>query len=48
MSSSIHLTAKEYQACPHQSEEHCATLLPAREAVLGEDMKIRRLLPHRQ
>lgn len=48
MSSSIHFTPKEYQACPHHTEEHCATLLPAREAILGEGMKIRRLLPHRQ
>src|SRR5690625_7562845 len=48
MSSSIHMTPKEYRDCAHHSEAQCATLLPAREAVLGEGMKIRRLLPHRQ
>lgn len=48
MSTSINMTAKEYKDCTHHTEEQCAKLLPAREAVLGEGMKIRRLLPHRQ
>lgn len=48
MSSSMTMTPKEYRDCTHHSEAQCATLLPAREAMLGEGMKIRRLLPHRQ
>src|SRR5699024_1938873 len=48
MSSSMTMTLKEYRDCTHHSEAQCTTLLPAREAVLGEGMKIRRLLPHRQ
>lgn len=48
MSSSIQMTIQEYADCPHQTKATPALALTAREAVLGEGMKIRRLLPHRE
>ncbi|MCX5590683.1 pirin family protein [Alcaligenes endophyticus] len=47
MSSSIRMTPAEYADCTHHTQELTSVRLPAREAVLGEGMKIRRLLPHR-
>lgn len=34
--------------CTSQSEQSCTKRLSARESILGEGLKIRRLLPHRQ
>lgn len=48
MSTSIQMTIQEYADCPHQSTFTPALALTAREAILGEGMKIRRLLPHRE
>ena len=48
MSSSIHMTPEQYTDCQHHSQITPAIALTAREAMLGEGMKIRRLLPHRQ
>ena len=48
MSTSIQMTIQEYTDCPHHSKKTPALALPAREAILGEGMKIRRLLPHRE
>ena len=48
MSTSIQMTIQEYADCPHQSTVTPALALTAREAILGEGMKIRRLLPHRE
>lgn len=47
MSTSIQMTSGEYAACTHHTQTLTTTRLPAREAMLGEGMKIRRLLPHR-
>ena len=48
MSSSIHMTPEQYAECRHHSQITPPLALTAREATLGEGMKIRRLLPHRQ
>lgn len=47
MSTSISMTPAEYASCKHHSQDLITVRLPAREAILGEGMKIRRLLPHR-
>lgn len=48
MSTSIQMTMQEYADRPHQTKITPALALTAREAILGEGMKIRRLLPHRE
>lgn len=48
MTNSISMTPTDYTQCIHHSEDNCAILLTARESVLGEGMKIRRLLPHKK
>ena len=48
MSASIHMPPEQYTACQHHSPITPPIALTAREAILGEGMNIRRLLPHRQ
>lgn len=48
MSNSIQMSPEQYADCPHQTQKTPAIALAAREAILGEHMKIRRLLPHKK
>lgn len=48
MSDTLTSNANEYTQCEQHQQACCYRLLPARESILGEGMKIRRLLPHRK
>ncbi|MEY1662693.1 pirin family protein [Isoalcanivorax beigongshangi] len=46
MSTDLAMTPGEYAQCPNAPRQHCAIPLAARQSILGEGMRIRRLLPH--